>query len=97
MFHTTGYAAGSQQFGLSFGGSPNAGGFTGTWNGNAMTFWCVELDQFFAFGQDYTYTASLPNNAVFTLLGKLFTEASGFALMCRPTDSLADSRGPKSG
>lgn len=79
-FHPTGYAVGSQQFGLSMGGSPNAGGFAGTWDTNPIIFWCVELDQYFSFGASYVYSASLPNNATFTLLGKLFTEAYGSAL-----------------
>ncbi len=79
-FQTNGYAIGAQRFGLSFGGSPNAGAFTGTWDGDPIIFWCVELSQFFSFGSSYTYSASLPNNATFTLLGKLFTEAYGSAL-----------------
>jgi hypothetical protein len=76
----TGYAVGSQQFSLSFGGTQHAGGFTGTWDGTPIVFWCVELDQFFSFGGDYVYLPSLPNDATFTLLGKLFTEAYGLAL-----------------
>src|SRR4030095_10221910 len=79
-FHTTGYAVGSQQFGLSMGGSPSAGGFAGTWDGDPIIFWCVELTQYFSFGANYVYSPSLPNNATFTLLGKLFTEAYGSAL-----------------
>jgi len=79
-FHTTGYAVGAQQFGLSMGGSPNAGAFKGTWGGDPIIFWCIELDQYFSFGQDYTYKASLPNNALFSLLGKLFTETQGSEL-----------------
>jgi hypothetical protein len=78
--HTTGYAVGAQQFGLSIGGSPSAGGFKGTWLGDPIIFWCVELDQFFSFGQNYTYSPSLPSSALFTLLGKLFTEAEGASL-----------------
>ncbi len=80
-FQPTGYAAGSQQFGLSIGGSPNAGGFSGLWNGSPITFWCIELTQYFSFGSHYTYGVSQPNNATFTLLGKLFTEAYGMALL----------------
>ena len=79
-FHTTGYAVGSQQFGLSMGGSPGAGAFAGTWDGDPIIFFCVELTQYFSFGANYVYSASLPNNATFTLLGKLFTEAYGSAL-----------------
>jgi hypothetical protein len=79
-FHTTGFAVGSQQFGLSIGGSANAGAFKGTWNGNPIIFWCIELDQFFSFGQDYNYTPSLPGGALFSLLGRLFAEAGASAL-----------------
>ncbi|HTP98403.1 MAG TPA: PEP-CTERM sorting domain-containing protein [Casimicrobiaceae bacterium] len=78
--HTIGYANGAQQFSLSMGGSPGAGGFYGTWNGDPIVFWCVELDQYFGFGNTYTYSASLPDSPVFTLLGELFHEAYGSAL-----------------
>ena len=72
-FVPTGYAAGSQQFGLSMGGAPHAGGFQGTWDGNPIVFWCVELTQYFSFGTHYSnYTPSL---ATSTLLSQLFTEA----------------------
>lgn len=73
------YAVGSQQFNLSIGGSPGAGGFQGLWNGNTIYFWCIELTQFFSPGTHYTnqYTPSLATN---TLLSKLFTEAYGSAL-----------------
>lgn len=77
---TSGYAAGSQSFDLSIGGNTSAGGFSGTWNSGAIVFWCIELTQFFGFGHSYTdYTASIPNNAIFTMLGQLFTEAFGDA------------------
>jgi hypothetical protein len=78
--HTTGYVIGSQQFGLSIGGATNAGAFKGTWYGDPIVFWCVELTQSFGFGNDYTYGPSLPNSDLFSLLGKLFTEAGGSAL-----------------
>jgi hypothetical protein len=72
-FVPTGYAAGAQQFGLSIGGSPSAGGFQGNWNGSPIVFWCIELTQTFSFGGHYTnYTPSSASN---TLLSKLFTEA----------------------
>ena len=80
VFHTTGYYIGAQQFGLSFGGSPNAGAFLGTWDGDPFVFWCVELDQYFSFGNNYDYLESLPNTPVFVLLGSLFTEAYDEAL-----------------
>src|SRR6185295_10534419 len=51
------------------------------WDSTPIIFWCVELDQYFSFGADYPYSASLPNNATFSLLGKLFTEAYGSALI----------------
>ncbi len=76
----TGYAVGSQHFGLSIGGSTSAGAFQGTWGGNPITFWCIELTQYFSFGNSYEYAASLPNNPTFTLLGRLFTAAYGAAL-----------------
>jgi hypothetical protein len=35
------------------------GGFTGTWDGADIFFWCFDLDQVFSFGQNYTdYTAA---------------------------------------
>jgi hypothetical protein len=35
------------------------GGFTGTWDGEEIFFWCFDLDQVFSFGQNYTdYTAA---------------------------------------
>jgi len=77
-FIPTGYAAGSQQFGLSIGGSPSAGGFQGMWNGNPIVFWCIQLTEYFSFGTHYTnYT---PSAAANSLLSKLFTVAGGSAL-----------------
>ncbi|MCC6196841.1 MAG: PEP-CTERM sorting domain-containing protein [Burkholderiales bacterium] len=62
------------------GGSPSAGGFAGTWNAASIVFWCIEVDQFFHPGYSYTdYTASIPDNAIFTMLGQLFHEAIGAA------------------
>ncbi|MCC6197982.1 MAG: PEP-CTERM sorting domain-containing protein [Burkholderiales bacterium] len=62
------------------GGSPSAGGFAGTWNAASIVFWCIELDQFFNPGDSYTdYTASIPDNAIFTMLGQLFTEVGNAA------------------
>lgn len=80
VVNISGFYIGSQQFGLSFGGSPNAGGFLGTLDGDPFVFWCVELDQYFTFGNNYNYQMSLPNTPVFGLLGSLFTEAYDEAL-----------------
>jgi hypothetical protein len=74
------YTVGSQTFGLSIGGTVGAGGFSGTFDGNPIQFWCAELTQFFTPGNSYVYTESLPNNATFTMLGRLFHEAYGIAL-----------------
>jgi hypothetical protein len=57
-----------------------AGGFVGTWNGDPLQFWCAELAQTFSFNHSYTYTASIPSNATFTMLGQLFHEAYAGAL-----------------
>jgi hypothetical protein len=73
----TGYTIGSQTFGLSTGQTVGAGGFSGTWNGDPLQFWCAQLSQTFSFGNAYEYTASIPNNATFTRLGELFHEAYG--------------------
>ena len=79
---TTGFVAGSQSFGLSIGGSPHTGGFEGTWNAADIIFWCVELTQFFGFGNTYNdYVATYPDNPVMTLLGQLFTQAYAEATM----------------
>ena len=45
QLHRTGHAA------LTPGG---VGGFTGTWNGASIFFWCFDLDQYFNFGHNYT-------------------------------------------
>ena len=86
ILHTTGYANGSQNFGLVYptnvATSANAGGFTGTWNGDAIIFWCIQLDESFGFGQNYTdYVASLaPNTPTYNLLDDLFETAYATAL-----------------
>ncbi len=61
---TQGFAAGSQQFGLNIGPTTvNAGGFNGTWDAQAIIFWCIELTQNFGFGNNYgDYVASLEPN-----------------------------------
>jgi hypothetical protein len=80
---TTGFVSGSQSISLSLNGtpmSPATGGFAGTWNAGSIVYWCIELNQYFGFGGSYSdYTASIPNNALFSLLGQLFTEAYGDA------------------
>ena len=73
----TGYTIGSQTFGLSTGQTVAAGGFSGTFDGDPIQFWCAQLNQTFGFGNPYDYTASIPNNATFTRLGELFHEAYG--------------------
>jgi hypothetical protein len=77
----TGYTIGSQTFGLSTGQTVGAGGFSGTFDDGsgpvAIQFWCAQLNQTFGFGSPYDYTASIPNNAIFTRLGELFHEAYG--------------------
>ena len=90
----TGYAyPPSQSFGLANGntnlGSPSAGAFAGTLDNVPIVFFCVELDQTFSFNPQppYVYQVSLPNNATFTLLGRLFTES--FGQVNDPTTSAA--------
>lgn len=87
---TQGYANGSQSFGLSIGGNNvSAGGFKGTWDAQAIIFWCVQLNQYFEFGKTYTdYVPVVLDNGVMTLLGQLFHEAYGSALSS-PTNSAA--------
>jgi hypothetical protein len=85
----TGYAVPPpQSIGLSIGGSPGAGGFVGTFDGDPIQFWCAELTQNFSFNHSYNYTPSVPNDATYTLLGRLFHEAYSLALT-NPTNSAA--------
>jgi len=79
---TQGFANGFQTFGLSIGGTVRAGGFAGTWNSEDITFWCIELTQYFGFGNEYTdYVATPePDGAIMTLLGQLFAQAFESAL-----------------
>jgi hypothetical protein len=77
---TSGYAYGSQSFTLIQGGTQSAGGFAGTWNSAGIEFWCIELNQQFGFGGSYSdYVATVPNSAIFTMLGQLFTQAHSAA------------------
>jgi hypothetical protein len=80
---TVGWANGYQTFDVA---SPvvneqvAAGGFAGTWSGTPITFWCVQLNQFFNWGNTYSdYTASKPGGLLYTTLGRLFTEVGGSA------------------
>ena len=83
--HTIGFAKGYQSFGLSIGGSNvPTGGFHGTWNSEDITFWCIELTQYFGFSHNYSdYKPSPGSDATMTLLGRLFAEAFGDALTSR--------------
>jgi PEP-CTERM motif len=77
-----GFAIGSESFSLttvvSLAENPvPAGGFTGTFGGNPLLFWCGELGQTFSFGDPQSYTASLLGN---TNLSRLFTEVGGSAV-----------------
>jgi hypothetical protein len=70
-----------EQFSLSTGQTVEAGGFIGTWDTGGgpqpLQFWCAELSQTFSFGTSYVYSASIPSNAIYTNLGRLFHEAYG--------------------
>lgn len=75
-----GYAAGSESFVTSLG-SFNAGGFAGTWNGQGIEFWCIDLYHTFGFGGTYNDYVAVPENTpVLTALGQLFTLAHDSAL-----------------
>ena len=73
----TGFANGSESFDVT--GEPfsplSVGAFTGTLNGNPVTFFCFELTQTFSFGSTYTYDDSIQSGGKFTTLSELFTEA----------------------
>lgn len=78
-----GFAARSQTFSLNIGPAvANAGGFWGTWDSQAIIFWCIELTQNFGFGNSYgdCTAAPEPDIAVITFLGPLVTESYGLAL-----------------
>jgi hypothetical protein len=93
----TGYANGSQSFNLSIGGNVNAGGFTGTWNAQQIIFWCIRLNEFFNFGNNYTdYTPAVVNNQTMTMLGQLFHEGFATALASRRTPRRSSSQSGKS-
>lgn len=76
----TGYANGSENF-TTNKGSFSAGGFKGTWDGQAIEFWCIQLNQTFNFNTPYSeYVAAPENTPVLTALGQLFTLAHASAL-----------------
>ena len=86
-----GFANGSENFLLtaSFPLVENpvpAGGFTGTFAGNSILFWCADLTRTFSFGTGYDYTASLYVN---NNLSRLFTEVGGSAAATATTNSSA--------
>ncbi len=82
-----GYAIGSESFTLTSStvtpavNPLAAGGFTGTWDGNALLFWCFELDETFSFGVPYTDYVASPLSTSFPLLNaqvaELFQAAGG--------------------
>jgi len=79
----TGFANGSEQFNVSVPTvvDPSAvptGAFTGTLDGNPITFFCFELTQSFSFNtpaSPYTYDDSIQTGGKFDTLSELFTEA----------------------
>ena len=76
----TGFANGSEAFNVSVPTivDPNAvstGAFTGTLDGNPITFFCFELTQSFGFGNTYTYDDSIQSGGMYDTLSELFTEA----------------------
>lgn len=76
----TSYAEGYRNFTTNLG-SFNAGGFEGTWNGESIEFWCIQLNQTFGFNNTYTdYVAAPEETPVLTALGQLFTLAHSSAL-----------------
>jgi hypothetical protein len=86
-----GFANGSENFLLSASFTPvenpvPAGGFTGTFGGTPILFWCADLMRTFSFGTSYDYTASLYTN---TNLSRLFTEVGGSAAATATTNSSA--------
>jgi hypothetical protein len=66
------------------------GGFTGTWNGEEIYFWCYDLDQYFNFGQNYTdYTAAVYTGPDEGELQRLFAVAFDNTLFLDPHRSAA--------
>ncbi len=86
-----GFANHSESFSLAATFSPavnpvSTGGFTGTFGGNPLLFWCVELTQTFHFGNPQNYSAGIFTN---TRLSQLFTEVGGSAAATSTTVSSA--------
>jgi hypothetical protein len=76
----SGFANGSESFNVSVPTvlDPNAvpaGAFTGTLDGNPITFFCFELTQSFGFGNLYSYDDSIQTGGKYDTLSELFTEA----------------------
>ncbi len=76
---TIGYANGSENFTVSnHSGQVSAGGFSGTYNGVPIDFWCIDLFHTFNLGSTYTdYVAAPYSN---TRLSELFQADLGSAL-----------------
>ena len=89
-FVVNGYANGSESFGINSpvaNGTFAAGGFTGTWNGTTITFWCTELNEYIGFGTSYSnYSLGALNTGA---LSKLFFEVGGSAGALASTDTSA--------
>lgn len=52
------------------------GGFTGTFDGDPLFFWCFDLDHFFSFNNNYDYTETpMASSTQRTQLAQLFDEA----------------------
>jgi hypothetical protein len=83
ILHTTGWMAPTppDNFTLHRDGSADVrgggvGGFTGTWNGEEIVFWCYDLDQFFNFNHNYSdYTRADYAGADADELRRLFAVA----------------------
>lgn len=62
---TTGWANGFENFTVSnHSGAVSAGGFSGTFNGHPIDFWCIDLFHTFSLGGTYTdYVAAPYSNA----------------------------------
>lgn len=73
---TYGFANGSEAFDLTTPTvSASTGGFAGAWDGTPITFWCVELTQYFTPGSSYMdYSTGALSGSVWSNLGRLFSE-----------------------
>lgn len=85
----TGFANAGAAATISVAGGPNngtfhAGEFTGVFNGESFLSYCVDLSQYFSFGNSYADYAPTTGLAAFgatraTQLGELLTAVGGFA------------------